>query len=371
MKKEEDSLKSTLVTEGEHAFKFTSPDYKEKTLTLTITEPFILEEKLERTNSGLELVREIHTGLQPKSVEYTEDGKYLVTALLGDKKISVEVFDGKTFEKIKTIVLPKKYGELTGFVEIAFVGHTNEMWVSQMPANVVHVFAMDDFSLKKTIAVKGTSPKVILITADEKRAYVSNYTSHSVSVIDVDSKKLLFTFRTAKQPRGLAESPDGKYLYVAGYFNGVIQKFELPGCKLVKTLDFGYGSKRHLVLDKAKNILYASDMHTGSVYVVDCSDDSLVKRIPVDDKINTIKLSSDGKYLYASSRGPNAEKSYLIKGPRFGRAYAIDTASFSIVDWAWGRNQPTGLAVSPDDRYLAFTDFRDHMIEIYRIGWVK
>jgi hypothetical protein len=32
-----------------------------------------------------------------------------------------------------------------------------------------------------------------------------------------------------------------------------------------------------------------------------------------------------------------------------------------------GKNQPTGLAVSPDGKHLAFTDFPDDNLELYRI----
>ena len=35
------------------------------------------------------------------------------------------------------------------------------------------------------------------------------------------------------------------------------------------------------------------------------------------------------------------------------------------MDWAWGRNQPTGLAVSPDGRTVAFSNFLDDEIELY------
>jgi len=37
----------------------------------------------------------------------------------------------------------------------------------------------------------------------------------------------------------------------------------------------------------------------------------------------------------------------------------------------WGRNQPTGLAFSADGRYLAFTDFLDNNVELYRVAVVR
>jgi len=37
------------------------------------------------------------------------------------------------------------------------------------------------------------------------------------------------------------------------------------------------------------------------------------------------------------------------------------------VERIWGRNQPTGLALSPDGKFLVFTDFLDQNLELYRI----
>jgi hypothetical protein len=44
----------------------------------------------------------------------------------------------------------------------------------------------------------------------------------------------------------------------------------------------------------------------------------------------------------------------------------IDTTTFDIVDWVWGRNQPTGLGISMDGEIVAFSDFKDANIEVYR-----
>ena len=81
-----------------------------------------------------------------------------------------------------------------------------------------------------------------------------------------------------------------------------------------------------------------------------------------------IKKTKDKKYLFVSSRGPNNRETYLKKGPKFGKIYVIDTEKMKIVDWVWGKNQPTGLDISPDGKYLAFSNFLDNEIEVYRIN---
>lgn len=95
--------------------------------------------------------------------------------------------------------------------------------------------------------------------------------------------------------------------------------------------------------------------------------DSVIKTFYAGSNINTIKLSSDNKKLFISSRGQNNNNGYLHKGPDFGKILVYDTVGKRITDWVWGGNQPTGLAVSPDNSLLVFSDFLDRRVEIYHI----
>jgi DNA-binding beta-propeller fold protein YncE len=80
---------------------------------------------------------------------------------------------------------------------------------------------------------------------------------------------------------------------------------------------------------------------------------------------NTIAESPDGKYLYVSSRGHNNPKSYLIKGHEFGKLNVIDSQTHKMIEQIEAGNQPTGLDVSPDGKYIVLTDFLDHAMRVY------
>ncbi|MDA3938042.1 MAG: beta-propeller fold lactonase family protein, partial [Spirochaetia bacterium] len=134
-----------------------------------------------------------------------------------------------------------------------------------------------------------------------------------------------------------------------------------------KNIDLGVGALRHLVISSKNNKLYVSDMLHGTISVLNLKTDSVIKTFYAGSNINTIKLSPDGQKLFISSRGHNNENGYLQKGPDFGKIFVYDTVTKAITDWTWGGNQPTGLAISPDGSILAFTDFLDYRVEIYRI----
>ena len=49
----------------------------------------------------------------------------------------------------------------------------------------------------------GSSPKVLTLSGDDRRAFLTNPADNSVSVVDIGAGKLLTTFQTGKQPDGI------------------------------------------------------------------------------------------------------------------------------------------------------------------------
>lgn len=357
------------IPPGRHMFRFTAEGYEEKIRFYHCdTHKMLIEEKLEKVDGTYRFFRRLDTGIQPKSVEFTPDGKYMVTALLQDR--GIQVFDTTTFSKIDIEAIPEEFAKAGGFVEFAFIESRKEMWVSQMTTHRVHIYDYTDFSYEGNIDIRGNWSKVIAVSPDESTAYISNWVSGDISVIDVAERKFLSLIPVGGTPRGMAFSKDGAFLYVCRYDNGTILKIDTETRKIVKTLDFGgWGAKRHIVLDKVRNIFYVSDMARHTVVVFDGETDAFLDEIRIDYNPNTIALNSDGSRLYIATRGRNHPESYLIKGYYFGKIFVMDTESREIIEWFWGMNQPTGLALSPDDRFLAYTNFLDYTIEVYKTGF--
>ena len=355
---------------GEHTLLFTAEGYIDHELTvLCAQKELFIEEKLEKSGSRFNRIGGFPTGVQPKSVAFTPDGNYIVTALLEGRGIQAVKAD--TFEPVEIEPLPEEYAAKVGFVELAFVQSLNELWVSQMTTGMVHVYDVDGFRYKTSIDVEGNWSKVILISDDESRAYVSNWLSEDISVIDVADHKTLYTIPVGGTPRGMALSKNGNYLYVCRYDNGSIEKIDLEQKTVVKTLTFRGGAKRHIVTNRETDRFYVSDMYRGSVFIFSGKDDTLIKEVYAGPVPNTIDLTADGKFLFISTRGKNNPQSYRLKGHFFGKIYVLDTKTNTIVDWFWGRNQPTGLALSPDDRFLAYSNFLDNQVEVYETGVVS
>jgi sugar lactone lactonase YvrE len=115
-------------------------------------------------------------------------------------------------------------------------------------------------------------------------------------------------------------------------------------------------------------MIYFSDMGRAAVRKYSWDSRKCEAAAAVDQKPNSIGLTPGGEYLFVSCRGPNNPEGYTLRSPRNGSLYLIRTEDFSILKTWTAGNQPTGLAISPDGRMLASTDFQDRRLNLYLIA---
>jgi len=322
-----------------------------------------LDIKLENENGVMRLLGEYSTGDQPKSAYFSPDGGRLFVPLLNQRGVDVFRFNNKSLVFEKRLSVPASAA--TGFVEAMTDEKRRELWVSNMLENKVHIYNLDTLDYKTSLATGGVLPKVVAQNPDGSLTVVSNWVSKNISVFDSETKILLRRIPVSGTPRGMAFSPDGKLLYTAIFDEPVIEVIDMTHNKTSARyrLYEGAGAARHVIY--RNGMLYVSDMYRGTVNILNAATGMLLASKRIGPNINTIVLSPDGKIIAASSRGRNNSEDYTKPGPDFGAVYLLNAKDLSLEERIWGRNQPTGLAFSPDGKYLAFTDFLDANMELY------
>ena len=139
--------------------------------------------------------------------------------------------------------------------------------------------------------------------------YVTNYDSHTVSVIDVYHRVVAtIELREASNPRGIAITPDGAYAYVGEY-----------------SLD--------------------------DVVVIDIANNTVVATIPVGDQPTGVAITPDGFHVYVCNFASS-------------NVSVISTAINEVVATVSVNLKPLGLAITPDGAYAYVANWAGGMVSV-------
>lgn len=356
-----------VTSEGELEGSFTgtvtvkveAEGFAPETLEIPAEQDGTIEVWLDPADQLVDRTMAFTTGAAPKQVAFTPDNSELWVTLLGGS--GLEAYDPMTGELIAAIDLPE-----AGSVEVIFDAAGETAYVSQMETARVYEVDVATHQVVRHLGTEGSWTKVMLLSPDEDRLWASNWVSNDVSEFDLATGEMVNRFSTVTTPRGLATDPTGSKLYVAGYDTGDIQVFDLATGDSSTIFDSG-GAMRHLVADAEAGLVYASDMARDSIYVVDTATDTVTTLGTTNRLPNTIDLTPDGRVLAVSNRGRNNPETYYLPGPEWGSVLLLDTRTGEILDAIVGGNQPTGLDISPDGKWLAFSDFLDNRVTIFSL----
>lgn len=296
------------------------------------------------------------TGAAPKQVAFTPDARELWVTLLAGS--GVEVYDPATGERLAEIDLPE-----AGSVEVIFDSAGETAWVSQMETARVYEIDVATRQVRRHLDTGGSWTKVIALSPDGTRLWASNWVSNDVTEFDLKTGEIVRRLPTVTTPRGLATDAAGERLYVAGYDSGEIQMIDLERGE-GQVIHTSGGAMRHLVRDPSGGHIYASDMARDVVLEIDPATDEVTEFSATERLPNTIDISPDGNVLAVSNRGANNSGSYHLPGPEWGSILLFDTAGGKLLDAVVAGNQPTGLDVSADGEWLAYSDFLDNRVTV-------
>lgn len=184
----------------------------------------------------------------------------------------------------------------------------------------------------KTTAVnsKGTLPCHIWFDGQRNCVYASNYWSGSISMYGLDENKNAVELKGMSQHSGTGPnverqegphvhfsgpSQDGAGLWVVDLGIDRVKYYELKDQTLVsveeKDLHLPAGAgPRHFVTSKLHNgLLYVVCELNSEIAVINTNDQTIVQRIStlpsstIESACAAIRISKNGKYIYASNRG--------------------------------------------------------------------
>jgi PQQ-dependent catabolism-associated beta-propeller protein len=142
------------------------------------------------------------------------------------------------------------------------------------------------------------------VAAEARTIFVSNERGNSISIVDGDSLELVQQVDVGERPRGIALSPDGKFLYICASDDDTIQIMDTETLEIVGTLPSGPDPEVIVVSPDGARI-YAANEDDNLVTVIDVASRSVEAEIPVGVEPEGMGISPDGKTIVNTSETTN------------------------------------------------------------------
>lgn len=309
-----------------------------------------------------EKIAQMQTGLEPKQVAVHPKRQLAFVSCMRGQVVQAFDYSGARMELVKEWEFPEQCVEVEVVGDLCFVTTTN---FARGPMQSSHLAIVDIVSgeILSTTDTGGEWSKVTKLHPDGRLAFVSNWHSHNVSVIEVgDSRKprLLQVIPCGESPRGIDFTDERTCLVTSFYSVRVHTLKEQDGrwevvAESPKFDSDGYsGNMRDLLVAPDGRHAWVSNLGRNLVHRFDIERGETTESILVGRHPNSIRFPDEtGKTLLVSCREDNV-------------VCFLDTGKMEVVGKSAPTGaKPTGLAVV-DEGFLV-TNFADGTLERHRV----
>ena len=245
-------------------------------------------------------------GVSPHEAAFSNDGEYAYLPVYGSSSVGLAGTDEHTLHFIRTSDCKDAYVLDTGEYKrphgIA-VGKSGTIYLTAEVAKSLLLIDPEQHRIIAKIPTDSQYSHMIAVSADERKVFVSNVQSKTVSVLDVPDRKLAAVIPTGVENQRMTLSPDQRWFVTS------------------------LGSEHKIAFYRT-------------------SDNQVDFTVPVDGVPFVAKFSSDGKFLYDAGL-----QDHTI------HAWKIDVAQKKVVATLDNLGSATGaLAVNPFNHEVYISD---------------
>lgn len=187
------------------------------------------------------------------------------------------------------------------------------------------------------------------------RLYVTIDLPPSLLVIDPAKRTILRDYPLNQSaPHMLAVSADERKAYVANSSSGSVSAIPLAGPTAIKNISVG-GVPMGLALNPAGDRLFATTRTANNIAVIDTRTDEIVHQMGVPGQPVRLRFTPDGKKL-------------LVSTIEAGEVVVIDAAAFRVIHRFPAGRQSEGILVDPAGRFGFVSAQGDNRVTKFSLG---
>ncbi len=204
-------------------------------------------------------------------------------------------------------------------------------------------------------AYGGTNVSVSFLTSSAcTLAYVVNYNSDNVSVINTTDNSVQGSISTPSGPISAAVLPNGKLVYITDEVKDELYIVNTSSNKevgVISNLDF----PRSIAISQDGKFAYVGGLGATSLAVINTSSNSIVTNINGVSAPYGIAITPNGKLAYVADEGSN-------------QVSVINLSSNSIVDTLNGFDFPYSIAITPNGKLAYVVNYASDSVYAINIS---
>jgi YVTN family beta-propeller protein len=291
--------------------------------------------------STYQVAARLPTGKGPHELATSPDGRFAYVSNYGSNGVFRPGEPRKTEPGHTISVLDLKRRAVKATFELGSYTRPHGIWVSRDAARVwvtcevaQAVLELDSASGKilKAWKTNQETSHMVVPTPDEKKLYVANIGSGSVSVIDRASDAVVTT-PTAAGAEGIAVSPDGREVWVANRSANTLAVISTATDKVVASFASGGQMPIHVKFTPEGKQAWVSNAGSNTVTVFDAASRKLLATVDVGEVPVGIQMTPDGKSAFVANTNANQVMVMDVASRKILRTFSTGTESDGMA-WA-------------------------------------
>lgn len=156
-------------------------------------------------------------------------------------------------------------------------------------------------------------------------AFISNEKDNTITVLDVDTMKVIKTVPVGKRPRGMVLSPDHKTLFICAGDDNRLDVMDTSTFEITATHETSGPDPELLDIDHAGKFIYIANEDDGLVTVVNAADGSVRGEIQIGVEPEGMAVSPDDTIVVATSESTSMAHFIDIKSLKVVANVLVDT----------------------------------------------